>query len=245
MRGVQLLLSGKTMNNIEEYHITVQRTARYYQLGEVSEQIREVWFVCHGYGQLASYFIRNFTGLNHPTRLIIAPEALSRFYLKDFTGRVGATWMTREDRELEIVDQRLYLSHLYHTILEQLQTHGVGHEELRVVVLGFSQGATTVCRWVFAEKDNPNIAVHRLILWAGGMPVETNWDEYGKYFLSLDPVFVYGENDEFITGEKVQEQQRIWESSGIECPIVVFQGGHVIMPEVLSTLATTQNLRVS
>ena len=28
----------------------------------------------------------------------MAPEGLSRFYLEGFSGKVGATWMTREDR---------------------------------------------------------------------------------------------------------------------------------------------------
>lgn len=236
------------MANIEEFHITVQRSARYYVLGEISEQLREVWFVCHGYGQLASYFIQNFAGLENPDRLIVAPEALSRFYLKDFSGRVGATWMTREDREFEILDQRVYLTNVYQTILQQVRStvaEVAENKKLRIVIFGFSQGVTAVCRWLFAEKENASIIAHSLILWAGGLPVETNWEENKEYFESLHPVYVYGDNDEFITDEKVQEQQQLWASSGIICPVVVFQGTHVIKPEVLLTLATTHVLSVS
>jgi hypothetical protein len=42
---------------IHEHHLTVRRTARYHVLGDAAEAIREVWIVCHGYGQLAAEFI--------------------------------------------------------------------------------------------------------------------------------------------------------------------------------------------
>ena len=44
--------------------------------------VREVWFVLHGFGQLSPYFIRHFGVLADGTRLIVAPEALNRFYLE-------------------------------------------------------------------------------------------------------------------------------------------------------------------
>ncbi|MCY7356827.1 MAG: phospholipase, partial [Rudanella sp.] len=43
-----------------EHHLSVQRTARYYTLGDFTEQTTDLWFVLHGYGQLAKYFIRRF-----------------------------------------------------------------------------------------------------------------------------------------------------------------------------------------
>ena len=65
---------------MEKHHLKVSRTARYFTLGELNEQTKNVWFVCHGYGQLAEYFIRNFEAINDGENLIVAPEALSRFY---------------------------------------------------------------------------------------------------------------------------------------------------------------------
>src|SRR3546814_5982443 len=99
---------------IDEHSITVPRTARYYTMGEPQDQPRELWYVCHGYAQLGSRFIRRFAPLDDGTRLIVAPEALSRFYL-EVKGRthaespVGASWMTREDRLSEIDDYVAYL----------------------------------------------------------------------------------------------------------------------------------------
>ena len=97
-----------------EHHLAVTRTARYYQQGELSAQTRRVWFVCHGYGQLAAYFSRHFAFLasTDPGTVIIAPEGLSRFYLQGNGGRVGASWMTRDDRLHEIDDHVGFLNQL-------------------------------------------------------------------------------------------------------------------------------------
>ncbi|MDE3054320.1 MAG: phospholipase, partial [Gemmatimonadota bacterium] len=85
-----------------EHHLRVRRTARFHSLGEFGPGVREIWIACHGYGQLAGRFLRHFRAAAHPERLIVAPEALSRFYLDNALphgpdARVGATWMTRED----------------------------------------------------------------------------------------------------------------------------------------------------
>ncbi|MEJ2217163.1 MAG: hypothetical protein P8099_11165 [Gemmatimonadota bacterium] len=98
-----------------ERHITVSRVARYYTLGPPAIDAAEVWFVLHGYRQLAGRFLRRFEALDDGTRRIVAPEGLSRFYVDDDSGphgpgsRVGASWMTREDREREIDDYVAYL----------------------------------------------------------------------------------------------------------------------------------------
>src|SRR5512138_2618676 len=132
-----------------EQHIAVTRTARYYVVGgtdtESDEAVRDLWVVCHGYGQLAATFVAPFEKLATPWRRIVAPEALSRFYLDasrtpgDAEPRVGATWMTREDREREIDDQVSYLDALVDRVRPGGAAGGV-----RLRVLGFSQGVATI-----------------------------------------------------------------------------------------------------
>src|SRR5919202_1046254 len=103
---------------MREHHITVTRTARYVTLGDVHEALRQVWFVCHGYEQLPARFRQPSEDLAEGPRLIVAPEALSRFYVESGAGTrhadvpVGATWMTREDRLSEIADYVSYLDGL-------------------------------------------------------------------------------------------------------------------------------------
>ena len=93
-------------NTVHEHHLPVSRTARYYTLGDPGPGTRQVWVVCHGYGQLASRFLEKLRALDDGTRYLVAPEGLSRFYLSESPAerRVGASWMTREDRLAEIAD---------------------------------------------------------------------------------------------------------------------------------------------
>src|SRR6478609_6874146 len=84
-----------------EHHIEVRRTARYYVLGEIGEETRDIWFVCHGYAQLARDFIDEF-----------------KFHSAE--SKVGASWMTREDRECEISDYVVYLDSLYEEIVSKV-----------------------------------------------------------------------------------------------------------------------------
>ncbi|HEX6693325.1 MAG TPA: hypothetical protein VF035_01355, partial [Longimicrobiales bacterium] len=128
------------LSTARELHIAVQKTARYAVLGDLADP-REVWFVIHGYGQLARRFLRRFTSLVGDGRLIVAPEALNRYYFETSPGvhardaGIGGTWMTHEDRETEIADYIAYLDQLYHFIIG-----GAQRVPARVVVLGFSQG---------------------------------------------------------------------------------------------------------
>src|SRR5712692_3984827 len=96
---------------MQEHRLAIARTARYYTLGALGPATRQVWFVCHGYGQLAGRFLRHFAPLDDGSRVIVAPEGLSRFYLTERAAerRVGASWMTREDRLAEIDDYVHYL----------------------------------------------------------------------------------------------------------------------------------------
>jgi predicted esterase len=155
---------------ITPHRIRVRRSARYYTLGPTHGFPRELWVVLHGYGQLAARFLAWFGPLDDGTRLVVAPEGLSRFYLDPIaerrgqaSPRVGATWMTREDREHEIEDYIAYLEQLSNEIRRHLAGAGP-----RIVVLGFSQGTATMCRWLAASE----LRAEQVVLWAGGVPPE-------------------------------------------------------------------------
>src|SRR5512141_463110 len=119
--------------------LTVPRTARYSAFGPSPASADEWWIAIHGYGQLASDFIVQCAALDNGRRLVVAPEALSRFYQGDDNGasapaRVGASWMTREDRLSEIADYLRYLDLLVESLRAGLTAPPPIH------VLSFSQG---------------------------------------------------------------------------------------------------------
>ena len=98
---------------MEKKNISISKKARYFQLGKISEQTKTIWFVFHGYGMLSQYFIKKFKNLENNQTVIISPEALSRFYIGKNYERVGASWMTKLDREQEISDNILFLDKLF------------------------------------------------------------------------------------------------------------------------------------
>ena len=156
-------------------NIVVQKTARYFVQGEVTDQTEEVWFVCHGYGQLAKYFLKKFEILNDGKKLVVAPEALNRFYWQGFSGRVGASWMTKEDRLEEIDDYTNYLDSVFQEVLSEFNGR-----EVRINILGFSQATATVCRWVASKKPE----ITNLILWAGAFPHDLNYEKDKSYLVT-------------------------------------------------------------
>jgi predicted esterase len=180
--------------------------------------------VIHGYGQLAQYFIRKFNILQQHRICVIAPEGLSRFYLEDVSSRmqsgnnrVGATWMTRENRLMDIDNYIQYLTTLY-----QAETHD--HPSIPVTVLGFSQGAATASRWV----TQGGIPFSRLILWAGIFPPDINFESGHALLKDKETFLVYGKQDPFLNDSRFAEMEMLSSKLAIQPARVTFDGGHDI-----------------
>jgi predicted esterase len=223
--------SERKIRTFEQRHLSVARTARYALLGSFHPGIREVWIVCHGHGQLAARFLSRFVPIEREDRLIIAPEALSRYYLTPPQGGphppntpVGATWMTSEDREYEIQDYIGYLDQLHDEIFSQLS-----RDNVRLVVLGFSQGTATVARWVARGKVIPD----QVILWAGILPPELSAEEASRMSQRSPLMVVLGEHDEFARPELVMAQEARMRELRVSHRLIRYEGGHAIAPEVL------------
>ena len=213
------------------HSLTVPRTAHYYTLGAPTAATRELWFVLHGYGQLAEFFIRHFRVLTDDAApeatVIVAPEALNRFYLDSAlnhaTSRVGATWMTREKREPEITDYVNYLNQLY-ALIRPLAPAA------RVTLLGFSQGTATASRWLAALPEAPA----RLVLWAGAFPEDMKFEAAPALLSGATELHtVLGDEDPFVTPESQARQARFIEANGLRPAHHRFSGGHSLDAGVL------------
>jgi predicted esterase len=213
---------------MQSHSLAVTRTAAYYTLGEPAAAAQSLWIALHGYGQLAQYFLRNFRLLaDHGQHYVVAPEALSRFYLSGVSGRVGATWMTRENRLADIADYVGYLDRLYGELQEQ-----AGGPLGRVTVLGFSQGGATACRWL----TQSGLRIDRLILWAAAFPEDLPFALTRAVLRDTEVVLVYGTQDEYATEERIAQQQELLQQQDIPYRLIRFEGRHVIDKEVLRGL---------
>lgn len=210
----------------QSHQITVSKTAHYSTLGQAGDHIKYCWIACHGYGQLANYFIRKFDVLQQPDTLVIAPEGLSRFYWQGFTGPVVASWMTRKDRLVEIEDYSNYLSQLYDLYIPQLAP------DCKIILLGFSQGCATQVRWMcrkFPRFDH-------LVLWGGLLPEDIDYAPHLPYFKQGERHLVYGIQDIYLTEERMQQQLEIEGRFGLDLQRRPFAGNHEIDRKALKEL---------
>ena len=211
---------------IQHHQIPVTRTARFASLGDTSADIKDVWFVLHGYGQLAEHFIAEFEPIHAASRFIVAPEALSRFYTRRAPNRVGASWMTSACREQEIND---YLGYLNQVALHVYDMLG---KRVPTTVLGFSQGATTASRWVTMGR----LPVNRLILWGGDIAQDLDLHQYASVLAQCNTTFVVGNSDTYLTAERVEREEERMKAHNIPYELITFDGGHVVDPHVLRTI---------
>ena len=216
---------------MQEHHISVSRTARYFTLGDRSG-VAEVWFACHGYGQLAARFLEKLRVLDDGRRLLVAPEGLSRFYLSESPTerRVGATWMTREDRLAEIDDYVRYLDAVYGDVFASID-----RARVTVHALGFSQGTSTVSRWATMGKAQ----IDRLTLWGGEFPpdLDLNVEAFVNRLRGAQLTLVYGRSDEYITPKVVQTITTRLRQHAIPYKELPFDGEHEMNEGVLKELA--------
>lgn len=203
-----------------KHNVIVPKTANYYTIGDV-KTAKTIWIVLHGYGYLAEFFIKKFEPIANNETCIIAPEALSRFYLNGFSGKIGASWMTRHQREEEILDYTNFLQLLYENVLKENHC-----DEPKINVLGFSQGGATAFRWFAAKKFNCT----NFILWASVFPEDLTFDVIPK---TTNVFLIYGTHDEFLTEERVVAVKKQLADSSMNCKIITFDGLHDIPKEVL------------
>lgn len=208
---------------MQHHKLPVTRTAHYYTLGTPGKHIKKVWFVAHGYGQLASTFIHRFAGVEDGETLIIAPEGLSKFYWGQFTGKVVASWMTSGDRLDEIADYTNYWQALYEKYIPQLA------DNVEITILGFSQGCATVVRWALAAFPH----FDNLILWAGSFPEDIPYHEQADYWSNKKLYFAYGTADPLLSEKRLKWSFDVIKDKQLNVTTFTFDGKHEVDKEAL------------
>lgn len=212
---------------IKKGHIEIKKTGFYYISGDITNKTKEVWIVLHGYGQLGGEFLLNFREIADESRIIISPEGLSKFYLKSGQGKTGASWMTKDDREFEINNYVNYLDELY---LKEIEPY-LKTNNLKITGFGFSQGCSTLTRWIVLGKHN----FDRVICWCGSVAEDIDYSKR-KNLQKTNFHLVFGKKDTLYSPSFPVEQSHILLKNGIESTIHYFDGGHEIKPNDIRKL---------
>jgi predicted esterase len=204
----------KESKELLEQNILLQKHFRFY-LSENHSRNKKLLIALHGYGQLAQYFAKKFNQLPEDYALLV-PEGMHRFYLQGTSGRVGASWMTKEGRELDIEDNLNYLNQLLSHVMET-------HVFEEIYLLGFSQGGATAARWYHQGPSR----FQQFILWSSIFPPDIEKPNQ----LEGNRHFVLGTDDPFYTTENQEKECAYFSELGYH--IHRFKGKHDIDSKTL------------
>lgn len=203
-----------------EHSIQINSTGRFYSSKPISNQIKAVWFVFHGYGMRADEFIKDFDVINDEETLIIAVEGFHRFYKRSTRGEIGANWMTSDLREDDINNIVTYLNRVWEYLIEE----GL-NPEVRLGVLGFSQGCPAAFRWSALLKRKVDI----LVAWGSDIPKDVYSDVNKLRKVNESKIqLVVGDSDEYISSDQVDDLIISLHDVGVQYDFHTFNGGHQI-----------------
>ena len=206
-----------------EHLITCPFTCSYSSLNERTTQSQAVWVIFHGIGYLSRYFLRHFTHLDPREHYILAPQAPSLYYLSDSYTHVGASWLTREETQRNMDNLLRFLDGLW-----EAENLGQAH---RLVLFGYSQGVSVLCRWVARRK----IPASRLVLYAGKVPEELTANDFAHLPPETKVEIHYGNRDPYLEKwDRHKMEQQALRLFGDRLHWRPYEGGHELLQEIIS-----------
>ena len=204
--------------------LPVAQDQRIDLLGELDAATRDVWIALHGYGQLVAFFQRHFRSCVVEGRAFVFPQGQHKFYLNGVSGRVGASWMTKDEREKDIENQRKYLSEVMRWARGQCP-------QARFHLIGFSQGVATGMRFLGYTPE----PFHSLLAWAGSWPPDLDSKSLDA-LRKLQFQGWFGSDDAFIGTEKQREILQWYKEKYEWVPEVgYYEGGHAFDKAILKS----------
>ena len=208
----------------EEKFLTIQTVHPYETLNQWTPDTKQVWVVFHGIGYLSRYFLRHFQHLDPRENYIIAPQAPALYYLDQTYTHIGASWLTRENTAL-------YMDNLLH-LFDQLWKSEELHKAPSLVLMGYSQGVSVLCRWIVARK----LKCERLLLYAGRVPEELRAEDFEHLAPETKVDFFLGDKDPFVTAElRAGLKDHMELLFGDRLKINEFSGGHTLINALITS----------
>jgi predicted esterase len=165
----------------------------------------------HGYGETAEDELRRvqaIPGIDHWA--VVSIQGLHHFYRRR-TNEVVASWMTRQNRELAIADNLVYVQNVVNTLLQD--------SPATLVLTGFSQGVAMAFR-AAAGLNQPVTAV---IACGGDIPPELEPNALAR----IPAVLIgRGVRDEWYTSEKQAADEERLRAAGVAVQSVVVNASH-------------------
>ncbi len=206
-----------------EHKISYSTQKTYSTLNQLTDKTKNIWLVCHGLGYLSRYFIQYFSVLNPEKNYIIAPQAPSKYYQDQNFKRIGASWLTREETQLEMQNIKAYFDAIYQSEIQP-------HTDKKLIVLGYSQGVSVAMRWIAQSKINCDT----LLMHSGGIPIELKAEDFKG--LDFKPYLIYGKSDPYITENRAQQEvEKAKKLFKKDFEILAFEGKHEVNQEILKT----------
>ena len=210
-----------------KHHISFEFSSSYITYNKLTDKTENIWIVFHGYGQLSKYFIRRFDVLEGDKNYIIAPQGLSKFYVDEDYKNVGASWLTKEDKESDLLNQQKYLIKL----MDELKSK-IDFSKIKINLFGFSQGVSAFTRLLI----NYNMKIDNIIIWAGWVPDE--FFNINKNVLKdTNLFFVVGNKDKYYNNPIIKGYiEKFKKTLNKEIDYFVFDGGHIVDRKVLKKI---------
>ena len=204
---------------MKQHQISCEIQARYFIDEPVEVPVKSTWMLLHGYGQLVHDFQPSFESCLNMGFRCVYPEGLSTFYSSIKNGKVGASWMTKEDRHTAIANALNYLQ----AVVDQSYSPDL--------LLGFSQGAEMASRLCLSLETKA------LVLWGGRLAPDVLEGESLEKIKAKKIFIVQGIKDQIYSQEKHEHDVSAYRDLGIELEVLSFDGGHIIDEKVLHELS--------
>ncbi len=210
--------------NSQEKEITYTTSNSYSTLNKLTDQTKNVWFVCHGMGYLSRFFLRYFKNLNPEENYFIAPQAPSKYYIQPRM-HVGANWLTKDNTDSGTENIMNY----FDAVLEAEKIP----DSVNLIVIGYSQGVSVALRYLAKRQ----IQCSQLVLHSGGIPKEITAENFAYLSEDTQVKLIYGTKDEYLDEGRIQlESERAKELFGNRISIMPFEGKHVVNVEIIDGL---------
>ena len=166
----------------------------------------------HGYAQNAEDMLAELDRIpGSDAWTLVSIQALHRFYSRG-NERVVASWMTRQDRELAIADNIVYVDRVVRSLLADAP-------QAPVVFVGFSQGVAMAYRAGVLGAHR----AHGVIAIGGDIPPEVKISPANRFPAIL---LAAGESDPLYTPAKLNADEAFLASIGVRHDTYWYPGGH-------------------